>query len=612
MAFSACPKDCFDSCSIITEHDKGLRIRGNPMHPITSGFLCYKAKFFVDAALSEKRLKKPLLREGKRGKFREVTLEYALDVVVEKIKEIINDCGGECILPVEYAGNRALISYYFPRRFFNRIGSSVLQHSLCDEAGSAALRTLLGTSVGMDPEDLRKMRMIVFWGINPAWTNVHGWRLAKTSNAKIYVVDPTRTDTARGADVHIDPRPGTDIPLVLSILNVLSNYGIDAKEIGDIVLRYTPEYASRITGVDASRIRDFALDLLNERPFAVHIGYGFQRNIKGGLAVKTIAYMMHLLGMDGNFIYDAKHGIDYVYLGGTPRGRIINQVNLARELERNDIRMLFVYNTNPLNSLPNQNLLREVIERKNIFMVVHDLFLNDTALFADVVIPAASFFEFNDLVDSYYHDYIAINQKVMDPPGEAISNHDLFVLLSRKMGFREHYLFEGEDEIIDKVLNDLNVNRDELYRKGFARIRRVRGELIFNPEGLREEIESYSPMEREGYLRLLSPTGIHGVGSQHDNIHGFDIFAHMNPSDALNLNLNDGDRVVIKNEYGTVETFLKIDPSVKIGTIIIYRGSWPSLHGWNVNYLTTDDVQEYSMGAAMNSTFVKVEKVRDV
>ncbi|MCI4434568.1 MAG: molybdopterin-dependent oxidoreductase [Thermoplasmata archaeon] len=612
MPFSACPKDCFDSCSIITENSNGIRIRGNPSHPITSGFLCYKAKFFVDSAISDKRLRRPLLRDGKRGEgeFIETSLDRALDIVSEKIRETIKECGAECILPLEYAGNRALISYYFPRRFFNKIGSSFLNHSLCDEAGSMALRSILGTSVGMDPEKLKEMKMIVYWGINPAWTNVHGWRLAKLSKAKIYVIDPVRTESAKGADVHLDLRPGTDIPLVLSILNVLSRYGISSPELSSIVSRYDPEYAGRITGLGAKKIEDFALDLLDKRPFAIHMGYGFQRNLYGGLSVKTIAYMMTLLGMERNFIYDAKHGIDYEYLGGISKNkRLINQVNLGRELEKNDIRMIFVYNTNPLNSLPNQNLLRDVIQKKDIFIVVHDLFLTDTALFSDLIIPAASFFEFNDLVDSYYHDYINLNQKVMDPPGEAISNHDLFVLLSKKMGFNEPYLLEDEWSIIDNIINMLKINKNDLLKKGFARIERVRNEIIINKSNLKKELENFTIPSRDGYFRLISSTSIYGVGSQFNNLYSFDTYAHINPHDAMEMGIDDGDSVRIMNEYGMIITNVKLDDSIGRGIVLIYRGSWPSIHGWNVNFLTTDSVQEYSMGASMNSTFVKVEKV---
>ena len=221
MVFLACPKDCFDSCSIIAKSGQNVTIKGNPEHPITSGFLCYKSKFFVDAELGGKRLKKALLRKGERGKgeFEEIDLEKAIEIVSKKMKETIEKYGASSILPVEYAGNRGLISYYFPRRFFNFIGSSKLNHSLCDEAGSKALKSLFGTSVGMDPENLKDMRMIIYWGMNPAWTNVHGWKLAKVSKAKIYVIDPLITESARGANEHIRIKPGTDIFLIYLILN---------------------------------------------------------------------------------------------------------------------------------------------------------------------------------------------------------------------------------------------------------------------------------------------------------------------------------------------------------------------------------------------------------
>ncbi len=612
MVYLACPKDCYDSCSIVASLENGVKIMGNAQHPITAGFLCYKSKFFVSSELGEKRLKRALLREGKRGegKFREIPLDYALDIISRKLKEVVENCGGKCVLPIEYAGNRSLISYYFPRRFFNYIGSSRLNHSMCDEAGGRALQSIFGTSVGMDPELLKNMKMIIYWGMNPAWTNVHGWRISKLSKAKIYVIDPLKTETAKGADVHIRIKPGSDIFLLFSLLKLIGDRGIKINELEGIVEKFTPEFAGELTGVEPEKIRNFANDLIEKRPFSIHMGYGFQRNINGGLTVKTIAYMLYTLKQERNFIYDAKHIIDYAYLEGkNSRGYIINQANLARELMEKDIRFIFVYNTNPLNSIPNQNLLRKVLMEKDIFIVVHDLFLTDTALFADVVIPATSFLETKDIVDSYYHDYLNLNEGLVLPKGDAISNHDLFVMLAKKMGFKEPSLFEDVDSIINHIIDYSGIDREQFFKKGFARIRRVPNEIKLNMEGFVEELKNFRMPYREGYFRLLSPTSIQGISGQYNNYYEFDDKAHMSTDDAYSLGIKEGEKIRIYNEYGEICTYVKIDPSVGKNIVVIYRGNWPSINGWNVNFLTHDQVQEYAMGTALNSTFVKVEKV---
>jgi len=608
--FSSCPKDCYDSCSIITKVEDGIKIFGNKKHPVTSGFLCLKSKHFVEAHLSEKRLKKSLIRIGERGegKFKEVDLNDALDLVAEKIKFILKNYGPDKILPVEYAGNRGLISYNFPQRFFNALGTLKLNHSVCDEAGGYALNEIIGTSTGIDPDNIFSSDLIVYWGINPAWTNIHGWTMAKKSGAKIYVVDPLITDSARGAGKHLKIKIDSDIYLVLGVLNYISNFGYKLNKLNQITVNYDLGKTSNLTGLGIDEIKEFASDLMNSKFPIIHIGYGFQRKINGGLTVKAIESLLIALKKPENFIYDAKHEIDFDYLRNKNEHRVlVNQANLGRELEKLDVKMLFIYNTNPLVSLPNQNLLRKILLEKDIFIVVHDLFLTDTAMFADVVIPAASFFEFNDLVDSYYHDYLNLNQKIFDPPGDAVSNHDLFVKLSQKLGLMNNELFESEKDIISRILEDLKVNIDEFYKNGFAKIERRRNKIIVNIDNFIDELKNFKPENRNGF-KLLSLTHIQGISSQHNNLYEFDTFVRMNPRDAENFSIRENDEITIENEYGSIKTRVKIDYSVPEGVLLIYKGSWPSIYGWNVNFITTDKIQEnYSKGTALNSTFVNIK-----
>ncbi|MGC8663014.1 MAG: molybdopterin-dependent oxidoreductase [Thermoplasmata archaeon] len=607
--FSACPKDCYDSCSIITKVEDKINIYGNREHPITSGFLCLKSKHFVEAHLTENRLKKSLMRIGDRGdgKFKEIGLDTALNIVAERFKFILKKYGPDHILPIEYAGNKSLISYNFPHRLFNSLGTLKLNHSVCDESGGFALNDLIGTSTGLDPEDIKKSDLIVYWGINPTWTNIHGWVMAKNSKAKIYVIDPLKTESAKGADRHLMLKIGSDIHLIYGLLNLLSKSGQDIDKFEKIVKEFDIKKTSELTGLSENLIKEFADDLMNSKCPIIHMGYGFQRSKYGGLTIKAIETLLIFMQKPRNFIYNAEHNIDYEYLRGKNNNRIsVNQANLGRELERLDVKLIFIYNTNPLVSLPNQNLLRKVLLEKDIFIVVHDLFLTDTARFADVVIPAESFFEYNDLVDSYYHDYLNLNQKIFDPPGDAISNHDLFVKLARKLNIEDDYLYESEDDIIKKILISLNINNEEIYKNGFARIQRKVDELKFNLDELYKELIEYKP-EEKGHFRLLSLTHIQGITSQHNNLYDYDTSVRMNVDDAKYYSIKNGDEIILENEYGSIKTSVKTDKSIPKGVLLIYKGSWPSIYGWNVNFVVSDDVQkDYANGTALNSTFVNI------
>ncbi len=610
--FSACPKDCYDSCSIITIVENNLlKITGNKNHPITSGFLCLKSKHFIEAHLNG-RIVYPMERTGNKGsgEFRRITWDYALEKIGEKMKNIMNEHGPESILPVEYAGNRGIISYHFPQRLFNYLGLAKLNHSICDEAGSIALKDIFGTSIGVDPEEIKNSKLVVYWGINPAWTNIHGWKMAKMSGAKIYVVDPLITESAKAADTHIRLKVGTDVDLLLTMLNILKKRGYEIGPAEKYAREYEPDKYSKVIGIETQKIEKFVDDLITLKPLVIHIGYGFQRNLYGATAVKMIAYLLAILGEEGRFIYDAKHRIDYTYVSGmNDKRKIINQADLGKEILKNGIKILIIYNHNPLVSLSNQNLLRKVLSSEDIFVVVHDIYMTDTALYSDIFLPATTFFEHEDIVDSYYHDYLNYNQKIFDPAGEAKSNHDLFVELAKKLDLKDPYLFEDEKSIIKNILRKANVDEEKFFRDGFVKIERIRTEIGPDLNSILRDLENYKRYENEGF-RLLSPTHVQGISSQHNNLYPFDTYAYMNPVDALKMGIKSNDFVKIYNEFGSIETKVKIDEKIEEKCIVIYKGSWPSIYGWNVNFLTTDTTQEgYGRVSAVNTTFVQVEKL---
>ena len=636
MKFSACMRDCYDTCSIISKIEDGnLKIIGNPEHPVTSGFLCPKGNLMPKWAASKDRLRVPLIRVGERGvpDFKEISWDEALNITISKIKETMKKFGSDKILAYEFSGDRGIINHYFPLRFFNYINASLLDHAICDRAGHEALLDIYGTSVGIDPEDLKKYKLLVYWGINPVWTNLHGFNLAKKYGLELWVVDPVKTATAKRAHRHFPVKAGTDTLFALAVARVMVEEELYDKEFvskniagfeefKNYVLKISLEYAESETGINKQEIVDFARKFY-ERRGIIHLGYGFQKSFEGGEAVRAISLLPALVGHRIGFLYDIKVGIDINYVSGTflrtKEMRLIPQMLLHEYLRRDEIKFLFVYNANPLASYPDQNKLRKILKEKDVFIVVHELFLTDTALYADIIFPANTFFERFDIVDSFFHPYILLNEKIMEIAG--VSNYELSVLLAKRMGIKNEFLYQSEERIAENILNKLGFSLDQLRDKGFIKI--ALRPAIKTKSG---KIEFYShralsrglppfPVYREQpegkKLRLLSPTYQMTISSQYHNIYKkVDPFLYMNPQDAARRGIREGDCVEVFNEMGKIRTKIRITKDIPPGVVLMYKAFWPSLLGWNVNFLTNSEVnKDYGNASVFHSTWVDVRKV---
>ncbi|ASJ16850.1 dehydrogenase [Thermococcus chitonophagus] len=633
--FSACMRDCYDTCSIISEFKNGrLTVRGNPEHPITRGFLCPKGALLPKWFHSKDRLKKPLILEGKKGsgEFREASWKEALNIIAENINSIIREHGSYSVLVYKYAGDRGVVSYYFPMRLFHYLNASTIDGAICDRAGQEALKDIYGTAVGIDPEKLRENRLIVYWGINAFWTNLHGFMLAKKYGLEIWTVDVVRTETAKRSDKFFQIRPDTDVLFALGVAKVIIEDGLyDKKFVRNKVYRFKEfmnyvktlslDYVAQETGLSVEKIEEFAREFA-EKKGIIHIGYGFQRSLAGGEAVRAIAILPALVGHKFGFIYDMKT-IDKSYaqakfLRTKPENRI-PQMELAEAIEDGKVKFLYIYNTNPLASYPNQNRLRRAIKKSDVFIVTHDIFLTDTALYSDVVLPANTFFERLDIVDSYYHRYVLLNEPVAKGPGK--SNSEVTRLIAKALVIKNRYLYESDEAVIKRVLADNGISWEELKKRGFVKIPE-RPRKWNTPSG---KIEFYSQRAvRRGLtpfpqykkysgnypLRLLSPTHRMTITSQYHNTHGMiDPYLYMNPKDAYERGLKDGDKVKVFNEVGDIVTTVKLTEDVPQGVVLLYKAFWPSILGWNVNFLTTDKkVEKYGKGSAFHSTWVEVTR----
>ncbi|WP_198361953.1 molybdopterin-dependent oxidoreductase [Thermococcus gorgonarius] len=628
-------RDCYDTCSMISEFKNGrLTVKGNPEHPVTVGFLCPKGALLPKWFHSKDRLKKPLIRKGERGsgQFREASWEEAIKLVASKLKETIEEHGSESVLVYQYAGDRGVVNYAFPLRLFHYLNTAMLDYGICDRAGQEALKDIYGTAVGMDPEEFKNQRLLVYWGINAFWTNLHGFMLAKKSDLEIWTVDVVRTETAKRSDRFFQVKPDTDVLFALGVAKVLIEenlydrafvrenvYGFE--EFKNYVKTLSLDYVSRETGLSVEEIEEFAQGYA-EKKGIIHIGYGFQRSLAGGEAVRAIAILPALVGHRFGFIYDMKT-IDKSYAEGAflrsrPAKRI-PQMKLAEYIERGEIKFLYVYNSNPLASLPNQNRLRKALIESDVFVVTHDIFLTDTALYSDVVLPANTFFERLDIADSYYHRYVALNEPVARLYGK--SNSEVTRLLAKALGIENPYLYESDEEIIRKILQINGLSWDELKENGFVRVpekprkwETPSGKIEFYSQRAVERglspFPEYRKFKGKYPLRLLTPTYRMTITSQYHNTYGMiDPNLYINPADAKERGIQDGDTVEVFSDYGSIKTVAKLSDDVPRDIVLLYKAFWVSLLGWNANFLTTDEtVDGYGKGSAYHSTWVEVKK----
>jgi anaerobic selenocysteine-containing dehydrogenase len=460
---------------------RAVQLRGDKDHPFTRGFLCHKVANYLDRVYHPDRLLYPLRRIGPKGagRFERISWQAAIEEIATRLKAIAA-VNPQAILPYSYAGTMGKLMYgSLDRRFFHRLGASLLDRTICATAGSAGCDVTLGTRAMIDPEAALECRYIVNWGSNTAVTNIHFWKIeheARKRGARIVTIDPYRSPTAEKSDWWIPIRPGTDAALALGIMHIIfrenwhdaeyvQRYCVGGDQLRDRVLKdYPPAVVSRITGLSTADIEQLAREYAQARqlfggPALIRVNYGLQRHGGGGMAVRTIVCLPALTGDwrypgAGAFLSTSKaYPWDDAVLTRPdliPAGtRIINMVQLAEalhgELPGPPVQALFVYNSNPAAVAPNQSRVLSGLAREDLFTVVHDQFQTDTADFADIVLPATSQLEHFDIHGSYGHLYVQANNPAIAPLGEAKPNTEVFRLLAQAMNF-EPELFEVSDE----------------------------------------------------------------------------------------------------------------------------------------------------------------------
>ena len=506
---AACPHDCPDTCAILVKVVEGRAVeaRGDRDHPFTRGGLCVKLNNFVDTVYSPGRVLYPMRRTGPKGsgRFERITWDAALDEIAARFTQVADEYGAEAVLPVSYLGTQGILNgLNVGDAFFNRLGATVGERTYCDSGSCTAYAMTVGATAGVDPESIVHARYIVIWACNVLSTNLHLWPFiaeAQRRGAKVVVIDPVRTRTARHADWYLPIRPGTDGALALAMMHVIIGEGLtDADyverhtvgyaELAEHVKQYTPEWAAEQTGIAADDIRVLAREYAATSPSVIRIGVAIERHAGGGQTVRALSCLPALVGAwrkpGGGILqlplwaFPVNWG---AFLGAQflrPGTRVLNQFLLGRALTGEldldpPIKALMVYNTNPLVVCPEQNKLAAGLAREDLFTVVSEHFMTDTADYADIVLPATTQLEQADIMFSWGHLYVTLNTPAIAPLGEAVPNTELFRRLAARMGFAEDEFRRTDDELIAAAFDwsapaMAGITVESLRETGWARL----------------------------------------------------------------------------------------------------------------------------------------------
>lgn len=512
---AVCPHDCPDTCSMLVTVKDGIAIKveGNPDHRFTDGFLCTKVSKYLDRVYHEGRVLYPQKRVGPKGsgQFTRISWNEALDEIATRFKQIISKHGAQAILPYSYAGTMGLLNYgSMDRRFFHRLGASLLDRTICATAGGVGYQYTVGAKYGYDPEAIKHAKLIVIMGSNILTANVHMWPFiteARKSGAKIICIDPYQNRTAAVSDEYIAIKPGTDGALALGLMHVIvkenlydkdyvNNYTLGFTELQERLKEYPVSKVSSITGIPQEKIIELARALATIQPAAIRISYGLQRHRGGGMAVRNLACIPALTGAwrhPGGGILLSTSGASTVNTDALerpdfipPATRTINMTRLGEALTNTSpsgkspvfdtpVKSIFVYNSNPAAVAPDSKAVITGFKREDLFTVVHEQFYTDTADYADILLPATTQLEHFDIHKAYGHYYVMLNQPAIAPLGEARSNTNVFRELAQRMGFAEPCFFDTDEEMAEQALNAPNpalegITLERLKKEGSIRL----------------------------------------------------------------------------------------------------------------------------------------------
>ena len=699
--FGACPHDCPDTCAMVYEVENGklVEVRGNKDHPMTRGGLCVKLKDFHDHHANPDRLMYPLRRTGPKGskQFERISWDEAIAEIGRRWRKIIATYGSQAIMPYSYLGNMGLVQgINSGDPFFNRLGTTVNEKTFCASGSSTAWLLTVGPTGGVDPESFVHSKFIVIWACNSISTNLHHWPFvleAQKRGAKVVVIDSYRSRTAKAGDWHICPRPGTDGALAMGIINSIIEQGLvdrdyveqhtyGFEELKSRTAEFTPDYVERITGVKASDVRNFAKEFATTQPSVIRLGVALERHAGGGQAIRAVCALPALVGswkhVGGGLLQMPlwDFPVDWMKVSRgdwiKPGTRAINNLRLGAALTGEmkldpPLKSLFVFCTNPVSQAPETNKIVKGLQREDLFTIVAEHFLTDTAKYADIVFPAAMAGEAEDMMWSWGHFYFTYNQKAVDPPGECKSTSDMWRMLAKEMGFDDPIFKMTDSELAAYYINwadpkmggiDMEHFKTHGYYKidvGAADTRTPHKDGKFpTPSGKVElllhdaknfvagpframhegdqdgsavdhlpgyvpnrEAPETNPERAKLYaLNIISPKS-HGflnscyANEKHKIKAQGEQFVLISPADAAKRNIREGDPVRVYNDRGDFEGVAKVTDDVNPGIVVATLGYWRSLNrsDGSVNSISSDAHCGLGRAPTFSDNLVEVSRV---
>jgi len=672
---SVCALDCPDACGLLVhiEDGRATRLRGDPDHPVTRGFLCGKVAQYLEREYSPDRLLYPQKRSGPKGQghFTRISWDEALGTIASRLAAIAQEHGPESILPYSYAGTMGLLNGSgMDRRFFHRLGASRLDRTICSSTGGAALTATLGLRYATEPEQFRHSKLIIAWGANIHGTNVHLWPFiveARRNGAKLVVIDPVKTRTAALADRHLSVNPGSDLALALGLIHVIIGenlYDVDYvarhthgfDELAALARTYDPTRVAALTGIASADIIQLARDYATTRPAAIRLNYGVQRSEHGGAAVRAITALPALTGswkeVGGGLQLSTSHAfhfnsaaLEMPELQPRP-ARIVNMSELGKaltELSDPPVKAMVVYNSNPATIAPNQAKVLAGMRREDLFTVVLEQFQTDTADYADILLPSTTFLEHTDLYRAYGHFHVQLARPVLEAPGETRSNVEVFRDLALRMGFDDQCFRDSEDIMIRSLLNSghkflegitlerldaehsirLNISEPGTPFLPFAEggFGTASGKCEFGAETL----DYAPPLEsRFGDAKLQARFPLELISSKNDDsmnstfgnrkhVDAATSLLHLNQSDAAKRGIHTGDRVRVYNDRGSLTLRADVNGAVQPGVARAPSVRWNKRaeDASSVNLLTSDRLTDIGGGPTFYSCLVEVERCGD-
>ncbi len=669
---SVCPLDCPDTCSlhVTVENNEITKIRGSNTNPYTDGAICDKvAKYYPDFVHGEYRLREPLRRTGEKGgnEFKPISWDDALSLITEKTKEVINQYGPESVLPFNYAGPHGQLAVgSMDRRFFHNMGATLLDRGpLCGAVRGSAYTSLFGNAPGMPPEQAEDADVIAVWGNNVTVSNLHFARVIKKARergATLIVIDPKRTRIAEQAHHYVQIAPGTDVVLALALAaemerrdkidtNFVHQWVTGTELFLEEARKYSLEDAALICGVPLTSITKLADLYADAKNLATSIGNGIERGKSGGSglrAIMSVAVLLGHLGRRGAGIF-AKPGLAFPYTSDKlqrpdliPEGtRTLNIVDVGRHLLMDDLdpplRSIFIYNHNPIATHPDQNRMIRALSRPELFITGIDVVMTDSMRYCDVVLPASSHFEFDDIYGSYGHSYLQRAEPVIPPVGHSLPNTEIFRRLAKHFGMNDP-MFNDDDQALMEAAVDGSDDRllgcrvselptdhallmkaslsEEVLMCNTIRPQTSSGKIELFSQELEDKygfgIPRYEPVEKDKPFTVISPSSSKRTNATfggHLASKGVEV-VEIHPDDAAKHGAQNGSLMRLANTRGEVILKAKVTAAVRRGVLYTPKGTWlrTSETGQTVNSLISADIKaDIVGGACYNETFVDIE-----